>query len=52
LGQDLVSIDRALGCPKVMMCETTWDKLAGLSANPFAEEFRAHLDCRTKYSHG
>jgi hypothetical protein len=46
----LTDAHRALGGAKVMMCEMTWDKLAGLSANPFAEEFRAHLAWRTKYS--
>jgi hypothetical protein len=46
----LTDVHRALGRAKVMICETTWDKLGGLSANPFAEEFRAQLAWRTKYS--
>jgi hypothetical protein len=46
----LTDVHRAHGGARVMMRETTWDQLAGLKANPFAEEFRAQLAWRTKYS--
>jgi hypothetical protein len=50
-GSNLLSdAHRALGGGKVLTHETTWDKLGGLTANPFAEEFREQLAWRSKYS--
>lgn len=50
-GSKLLSDEhRALGGGKVLMHETTWEKLGGLTANPFANEFRAQLAWRNKYS--
>ncbi len=46
----LTEVHRASGGGKVLMHETTWEKLGALTANPFAEECRQYLAWRTKYS--
>jgi hypothetical protein len=46
----LTDVHRALGGANVLLHETTWESLAGLTANPFAAEFREHLAWRATYS--
>lgn len=46
----LTDVHRSLAGAKVLVHEITWEKLGSLTANPFAEEFRAQLAWRTKYS--
>jgi hypothetical protein len=49
-GDLLTDAHHTLNGGNVLMQEITWERLAGLTANPFATEFRQQLEWRTKYS--